>query len=265
MGWLRSRSLLLALRNILNAEPLNRVQSKQSAVPKAAIDRIIQSYDWGIIRLYSRIRFSILRQPFLEEIGQYLPRDGRVLDLGSGFGLFSLYFALTAPGRSLVGVELDARRVECARSCAKRLGLENVRYECGDALGWTSSDTSHISHASNTSNTSNTFDAIYLLDLVHHLPAEKVPAFLEKVRSLLRPGGILLVKDVSDKPTYKRLFTLFLDRLMVNRDPIRYWPPHELSGLLEKLGFEVSRHQMKDFLPFPHILYICRDRAPAAS
>lgn len=219
-------------------------------MPKAAIDRIIQSYDWGIIRLYSRIRFSILRQPFLEEIGQYLPRDGRVLDLGSGFGLFSLYFALTAPGRSLLGVELDARRVECARLCAKRLGLANARYECGDALGWMSSET---------------FDAIYLLDLIHHLPAEDVPAFLEKVRSRLRPGGILLVKDVSDKPTYKRLFTLFLDRLMVNRDPIRYWPPHELSSLLEKLGFEVSRHQMKDFLPFPHILYICRDRSPTPS
>jgi hypothetical protein len=81
----------------------------------------------------------------------------------------------------------------------------------------------------------------------------------------LRPGGILLIKDVADKPAYKRLFTLFLDRLMVMRDPIHYWPPRELADLLEKQGFDVTRHQMKDFLPFPHILYICRDRAPADS
>ena len=225
-------------------------QSKPSPVPQHAIKRIIQSYDWGIIQLYSRIRFSILRQPFLEEIGQYLPRNGRVLDLGSGFGLFSLYFALTAPGRSLIGVELDARRVDCARSSAERLGLSNVRYECSDALGWQSSET---------------FDAIYLLDLIHHLPAEAVPEFLERLKMRLRPGGILLIKDVADKPAYKRLFTLFLDRLMVDRDPIRYWPPHELSGLLEDLDFDVARHQMKDFLPFPHILYICRNRTLAPS
>jgi 2-polyprenyl-3-methyl-5-hydroxy-6-metoxy-1,4-benzoquinol methylase len=215
-------------------------------VQSQAIDRIIKSYDWGIIRLYSRIRFSILRQPFLEEIGQYLPQNGRILDLGCGFGLFSLYFALTAPGRSIVGIELDRRRVEYARASAKRLGLTNARYECGDAVGWRSNEV---------------FDAIYLLDLIHHLPVEDVPGFLEVIRSRLRPGGILLVKDVSDKPAYKRLFTLFLDRLMVNKDPIRYWPPQELANLLEKLGFEVTRHQMKDFLPFPHVLYICRDQS----
>jgi len=219
-------------------------QSEPAPAQLRAIDRIVRSYDWGIIRLYSRVRFSILRQPFLDEIGQYLPANGRILDLGSGFGLFSLYFALTAPGRSIVGVELDARRVDCARSSAERLGSSNVQDACSDARDWKSSET---------------FDAIYLLDLIHHLPAAEVPAFLDAVKERLKPGGILLVKDVADKPAYKRLFTLFLDRLMVNRDPIRYWPPEELSDLLEKLGFDVVRHQMKDFLPFPHVLYICRD------
>jgi 2-polyprenyl-3-methyl-5-hydroxy-6-metoxy-1,4-benzoquinol methylase len=128
--------------------------------------------------------------------------------------------------------------------------LSNVQYECSDARSWKSSET---------------FDAIYLLDLIHHLPAGEVPAFLESVKERLRPGGLLLVKDVADKPAYKRLFTLFLDRLMVNRDPIRYWLPEELSHLLEKLGVDVVRHQIKDFLPFPHVLYICRDRASAVS
>ena len=224
--------------------------SDASLDPERAIEAIIRSYGRGIIQLYSRIRFSILRQPFLEEIGQYLPKSGRVLDLGSGFGLFSLFFASTAHARSLVGVERDRARVQCAWESAKMLALSNVRYECSDVRDWSATET---------------FDAIYMLDLVHHLPAAEVPGFLAKARDRLEPGGVLLVKDVADRPTYKRLFTLFLDRLMTNRDPIRYWPPEELTRLLESLDFDVVRHQMKDFLPFPHVLFICRDRRARGS
>ncbi len=53
----------------------------------------MQSHDNLVIRLYSRVRFQIPRQIFLEEIGQYLPARGRLLEMGGGFGLFSLYFA----------------------------------------------------------------------------------------------------------------------------------------------------------------------------
>jgi len=66
------------------------------------------------------------------------------------------------------------------------------------------------------------------------------------------------VKDVSNTPRYKMLFTLALDRLMVGRQPIRYWSPSDLTALLRRLGFDVKRHLMKDVLPYPHILYICR-------
>jgi hypothetical protein len=52
--------------------------------------RIIDAYDDRIVRAYCRVRFSILRDRFLFEIGQYLPRTGRVLDVGCGFGLFAL-------------------------------------------------------------------------------------------------------------------------------------------------------------------------------
>lgn len=214
---------------------------------RSVIASIVASYDDSIIRLYSMIRFLILRQPFLEEIGQYLPREGRVLDLGCGFGLFSLYFAMKEPGRQMTGVELNSRRVDCARGSARTLGLTNARYEVNDVLDWKGT---------------GSFDAIYLLDLIHHLPQAEVKPFMAKVRALLRPGGTLLVKDVSDRPFYKRWFTLWLDRLMVGmNEPIRYWPPQELSELLNTLGFDVKRHAMKDFLPYPHVLYVCTLRS----
>ncbi len=208
------------------------------------IEKVIGSFDSLLIRMYSRGRFTILRRIFLEEIGQYLPKRGRVLDLGCGFGFFSLYFAAREPGRSMLGIDINARRIADANEAARRMGLENARYEVADAARW---------------DTAESFDAAYLLDLLHHLPQQEVPPFLERLRARLRPGGTLIVKEVEDRPRWKMLFTLWLDRLMVGwKEPIRYWPPSEMLALLESLGFDVKVHRMRDWLPYPHILYVCR-------
>lgn len=221
------------------------VESRRGA---ESIRAIVGSYDSVVIRSYSRLRFVILRQIFLEEIGQYLPRSGRILDLGCGFGLFSLYFAMLEPGRSIVGVDANPQRIDFARRSADRLGLTNVEYRVADATDWESEEP---------------FDAIYLLDLVHHLPKESVPGFLEKLRSGLGEGGTMLLKEVENWPRWKMWFTLALDRLMVGREPIHYWSAEELSGLLSGLDLDVVRHRMRDVLPYPHILYVGRARSPA--
>ena len=217
--------------------------SSQSVQGRRAIAVVIQSCGSWLTRTYSTLRFLILRQPFLDEIGQYLPAEGRVLDLGCGFGLFSLYYATLEPARQLTGVDLSESRIRAARASAERLGRHNVRYECSDVRKW---------------GTEDPYDAIYMLDLIHHLPEREVLTFLESVRNRLRPGGMLVIKEVSNRPRYKMWFTLLLDRLMVGNEPIHYWPPEQLMELLGKLGFDVKRHQMKDFLPYPHVLYLCR-------
>ena len=72
------------------------------------IRSIVRAYDDPVVRAYCWARFLVLRQRFLEEIGQYLPPSGPVLDIGCGFGLFSLYYAATGPGLSLAtGIPLS--------------------------------------------------------------------------------------------------------------------------------------------------------------
>jgi 2-polyprenyl-3-methyl-5-hydroxy-6-metoxy-1,4-benzoquinol methylase len=216
---------------------------RRGAQGRDAIAAIVRHQPDAIVRAYSRVRFLILRQSFLDAIGQYFPERGDILDLGCGFGLFSLYYAIMGPERRITGVDLDARRIEMARRCAASLGVTNARYHAEDVLQWRDD---------------RTFDAIYMLDLVHHLPVATVPGTLERIAARLAPGGTLVIKDVADKPTYKMLFTLALDRLMVGMDPIRYWPVLELSSLLRALGFEVRVHPIRDVLPYPHVLYVCR-------
>jgi cyclopropane fatty-acyl-phospholipid synthase-like methyltransferase len=211
-----------------------------------AIRKVIGAYDDRIVRAYCWGRFWILRQRFLDEIGQYLPEQGRVLDVGCGFGLFSLYYASVSPGLTIVGMDRNARRIEMAAVAAARLGLGNARYEVGDARDFRGG---------------GLFDAVYMLDIVHHIPEEAVRPLLEQVAKVLPARGRLLVKDVDRRPAWKRWFTHALDRVMDPASPVRYWDAGELQALLAEIGFRVYRHLMVDVLPYPHVLYVA-ERLP---
>lgn len=224
------------------------IGSTSSAPPpdsggRAAITRVVEAYDDWVIRIYSRARFLILRQRFLDEIGQYLPRSGDVLDLGCGFGLFSLYYAQVRPDLRLHGVDLDARRVGIAREAARRLGLGNVEYVVGDAREFRAR---------------RGYAGAYMLDIVHHVEPEAVRPLFRELRASLAPGGSLVVKDVDTRPAYKRWFTHALDLLVSPKSPPHYWAAETMQAALEEAGFEVFRHAMVDFLPYPHVLYVCR-------
>jgi 2-polyprenyl-3-methyl-5-hydroxy-6-metoxy-1,4-benzoquinol methylase len=193
--------------------------------------------------VYSRARFIILRQRFLDEIGQYLPGAGDVLDVGCGFGLFSLYYAQIRPRLRLHGLDVDARRIGIAREAGRRLGLSNVEYAVGDARAF---------HASRE------YAGAYMLDIVHHVEPRAVRPLLAELHAALRPGACLVVKDVDRRPAYKRWFTHALDLAVSPGSPPHYWAAEALQDALEETGFRVHRHAMVDFLPYPHVLFVCQ-------
>jgi 2-polyprenyl-3-methyl-5-hydroxy-6-metoxy-1,4-benzoquinol methylase len=212
-----------------------------SSSSEAPLQRIVEAYDDPIVRIYCTIRFMILRLRFLDEIGQYLPPSGQVLDVGCGFGLFALHFAMQNPDVRIRGFDLSERRVNMARRAAERLGVRNVQFDVADAAAF---------------RFDSPISAAYMLDLVHHIPEPSVAPLIHTIASNLEPGGRLLVKDIEPSPSYKLGFTWALDKLMDYKAPVRYWAPEEIQPLIERAGFVVHRHRMIDYLPYPHILYV---------
>lgn len=207
-----------------------------------SIPAVIRSYDSPIVRGYATIRFRILRQRFLDEIEQYLPLSGRVLDVGCGFGLFALYFAGQSADRQVSGFDYNERRIAMATRSTKRLGLDNCTFTVADAA---------------TTEIDDPFDAVYMLDILHHIPRSAVAPLVARITRNLAPGGKLIVKDVADRPAHKRWFTWALDKLMDYKTPVSYWSVAELRQLLAGHGYVVHVHQMVDFLPYPHVIYVC--------
>lgn len=191
-------------------------------------------------RAYAHVRFSILRPKLLSVMDLLLTDEGRILDVGCGFGLFAAYFGQTHPRRQIVGVDPDARRVSLARRVANLLGLTRHEFHVGD-----------VRNAA----LEGPFDAVYVLDVMHHIPADDQRAVLARLRDLLRPGGMLLIKDITTEPHSGLVFTELLDRLMVGwNEPLAYRHHRAWGELLTELGFRVRIVRVPDVLPYPHVV-----------
>jgi 2-polyprenyl-3-methyl-5-hydroxy-6-metoxy-1,4-benzoquinol methylase len=210
---------------------------------RGAIARIVRSLP-AIERAYSLVRFSILRPKLLSVMDLLLTDEGRILDVGCGFGLFAAYFGQTHPRRRIVGVDPSVRRIALAQGVARSLGLQDHTFIVGDVRD---------------APIEGPFDAIYVLDVMHHLPREDQEGVLERLRSLLVPGGILLMKDITTEPRFGLYFTEALDRLMVGwREPLAYRHHREWAEMLAGLGFKVRMVRVPDILPYPHVVIAAR-------
>lgn len=204
-----------------------------------AIARIVRALP-PFERTYSRVRFSILRPKLLSVMDLLLTDEGRILDVGCGFGLFAAYFGQTQPCRRVVGVDPNERRIGIARDMTARLGLREHSFFVGDVRD---------------ASIEGLFDAAYVLDVMHHLPVDDQLRVLQRLRDLLVPGGMLLVKDITTEPRAGLLFTEALDRLMVGwNQPLAYRHHREWGDMLTELGFKVRMVRVPDVLPYPHVV-----------
>ena len=191
-------------------------------------------------RAYATIRFSIMRPKLLSVLDLLLPEEGRILDIGCGFGLFAAYFAQTQPARRIVGIDPDARRIGLAERTAARLGLEGHTFLAEDARSL---------------KVEGPFDAAYVLDVMHHIPKDEQLALLTRLRDLLAPRGVLVIKDITTEPWLGMKFTEVLDRVMVGFDePLCYRHHREWGALLRELGFKVRVVRVPDIRPYPHVV-----------
>ena len=112
--------------------------------------------------------------------GFLLPRlrpDAEVLDIGCGSGTITTGLARRA-GR-VVGLDMSAEVVDAARAHADDCRLSNASFEVGSVYDLPWDD--------------NSFDVVYAHQVLQHL-SDPVRA-LKEARRVLRPGGIVAVRD----------------------------------------------------------------------
>lgn len=208
-----------------------------------AVQKVISLYKGrGFSSLFARIRFW--DAPYLE-VEQIVPKNGFIVDLGCGEGIFTNFLGLSSKSRKILGIEIDRKRLRVANR-----GVSNVSFKWGDATKV------RIPPA----------DAIVLFHLLHHLRSF---AEQEKVINMcfnqLKRAGKLIVVEAEPKISFKFLVTWLTDHLLVPwlferklYSSIFFRRSQDWMRLLEESGFSCNTISAEEGKPFTHIILECQ-------
>lgn len=179
-------------------------------------------------RLHTRIRWRSC--PF-EAVAEVVPRTGRVLEIGCGHGLFSTLLALESLDREVVGTDVDGDKIQAAERAAA--GLDNLTF----------------APAAPGELPEGSWDAICIVDVLYLIDRDGERALLEAAAERLRPGGVLVVKEMATEPAWKFRWMALQERLSVQilgiteGHELTFATPDEIAGWMTDGGLGDVRHR----------------------
>lgn len=210
--------------------------SKQEQI-RRMFDKIAPSYDrlnhalsLGIDRRWRRIA--------VDALGKHKPQQ--ILDIATGTGDFALLLAKRIKPQHIVGADISEGMMAVGREKVKEEGLQNV-------ISFQHEDCMQLSFPDGS------FDAVTSSYGVRNF--QNLDKGLQEMQRVLRPGGHLLIVELTPPPRFpmKQLFWLYahvvmplLGRLISHDDSAyTYLPasmeafpqPEQMEGILRKAGF----------------------------
>lgn len=186
----------------------------------------------------------------LEAIAAHAP-SGNIADIGCGHGALAELLARGRSDRQVYGVDPDPRKIGWARSALATLAnvtlMEGSAAEASKAWG-------------------SMMDAVVVADVLYLLPLSEWAGFLQHCRSLMRPGGVLLLKEAEANGTWKHKKCVTQERIMVqllrrtrSSGGLGLATREQTTQLLAAQGFVVERViDLSRGYTTPHILFVAR-------
>lgn len=108
-------------------------------------------------------------------------RQGKIIDVGCGFGGTAISLAQEFSGSQVVGIDLSDPLLQLADEAAQEAGVgDRIRFEAGDVQ--------QIPYEENS------FDVVLNLNMVHIV--ERPVEMLDEIERILAPGGLLFIADL---------------------------------------------------------------------
>jgi len=163
------------LRLLYRARPL---QARDRAHPERWVMRRFSGLS-AYPRLFAWFKMRL--DPMFPRLGDFIPDEGTVLDIGCGFGVAAAWMLARSPGLRVVAIEPDEDRVVTARFA---LGECGVVHEGGAPEALPQTDAA----------------AVTCLDVIHHLDDQGLAATLKRVRACLPLTGKLILRTTVPVP-----------------------------------------------------------------
>ncbi len=184
-----------------------------------------------LVRALVRARWLVC--PFTE-FSKLVPSEGEIADVGCGIGLFANWLAIESPARRVTGLDANPARIAVAqKTVGKRC---NITFRHLSATQWEEADR---------------YDAVALVDLLHHARPATHAQILRRAFRAVKPGGLLLLKEIGEEPRW-RVWATFLHDLLQGHPPFLQRMA-TLEGLMQKTGFQLKRSIPQPYLYTPHV------------
>jgi 1-acyl-sn-glycerol-3-phosphate acyltransferase len=152
-------------------------QKEEAEKPRYFKELLIYNYLYKgpVLEWYLRVKIRLEKN--YQVFHDLLPKQGRILDIGCGYGFMSYMLHFSAPARDIIGYDYDEEKIAVANHCFSR--DTSIHFVTKDVTGL------QISAA----------DAIILSDTLHYLQRDQQEILIRKCMHALRAGGTMIIRD----------------------------------------------------------------------
>ncbi|HVF71652.1 MAG TPA: class I SAM-dependent methyltransferase [Chthoniobacterales bacterium] len=215
-----------------------------------ACQRVASLFQRAWLRGYA---LGKLRRDAIYSTAYELLRDSPhpILDVGCGVGLLGLYLRERGCTQPVLGLDADARKIECGAATAA--GYENLEVRFHDLRNGLPPFNGNI----------------VLFDVLHYLPVNLQRTLLSGLASSVAPDGTLIVRDCPSDPRPRFWMTWlaekFAQAIRWNLDTALHFPSR--ASIHDVFARDTFAHETRPLWgrsPFNNHLFIFRRAATAA-
>lgn len=181
-------------------------------------------YKGPVLEWYVRVKMKLERNFRLFE--ENVPKHGKIIDMGCGYGYLSYMLYFTGKEREIVGLDYDEEKIEVAQnSYAKN---RQIQFETADLAHYNPSPA----------------DCYIIKDVLHYLKQEDRNQLLEKCFQNLNEGGRVLIRDgftENKRHESTRLtehFSTKLIRFNKTQNELDFLSKSEIEDIAARFGME---------------------------
>ena len=150
---------------------------------------VIRNYLYRSPVLEWYMKVKIRAEDHYKLFDEYLPKEGKITDIGCGYGFMAYMLHLMASGRQITGYDHDPDKIDTANHCA----LKN------DKLEFIKADIINLQPVKS--------DAFILADVLHYLPEHEQSALIGRCAESLAESGMIIIREADAAMRKKHLGT----------------------------------------------------------